>query len=228
MGFNKSAVLGSAVAILFSATAIATPIQVDTGTIYNISSVSDFSNHLDLDGMKVTACFTTGSCEQVVFNGANAAAVGTGWSLSLFGDTFINPFLFSTDLAATSLTLNAWSAGAVFDIKTDNAGSPGSEFGSPYTIEDDFIFNDDAFGWAQFSAESVTYSNQAWLNGQFYGDLYSSMRIEFDSAGVTGKMSFIADTDSVTFVVPAPATTFLLLVGLTGLAIKRRLQFRQR
>lgn len=205
---------------LFAGNTYATPISYDAGTVYTTEQVVDSSNGANLHGMEVTACFLSGQCETILFDGSLGgatfgAAIGDGWQLSLFGDSFHNPFTFTADVAITLLHLNGAPGNTVFDVKDIMAGpsgTPGSQSGSFFEVD---FFSD-------ISPVSVLYSNQVWFHQTFYGDLYTSMTVHFDSAGVTGSMSFYADTDQATVVaVPLPATGFLLLAGLMALRLRR-------
>jgi hypothetical protein len=207
---------------LLSGQAYATPITFDAGTPFTTNTVIDKSTGADLDGIMVTACFVSSECQTVSFDGSLGnstfgAAIGDGWQLSLQGDSFIHPFSFDTSVAITQLHLNGAPGHIVFDTKAidDNNGAPGSQYGTAFQI--------DTFGLIlDFQPVDVIYSNRVFVDGMFYGDLYTSMTLNFASTGVTGKMQFYADTDiASTVAVPAPATMLLMLAGLAGLRLRR-------
>ncbi|MCH8538529.1 MAG: hypothetical protein LAT66_12265, partial [Alkalimonas sp.] len=189
---------------LFSGLAHATPIIFDAGASYKTSEVIDASSGADLDGIEVTACFVSNECQTVLFDGSLGdgdfgAAIGDGWQLSLQGDSFANPFSFNTSVAITQLHLNGTPGETVFDTKTDNDGSPGSKSGNPFWLNPLRI--------AEFQPVEVIYSNRVFFDDIFYGDLYTSLTLNFASSGVIGTMQFNTDTDRATTVaVPAPAT----------------------
>ncbi|MDP4534861.1 PEP-CTERM sorting domain-containing protein [Alkalimonas collagenimarina] len=209
---------------LFSGLTHATPIIFDAGTSYTTSEVIDSSSGANLNGVAVTACFVSNECQTVLFDGslgnaAFGAAIGDGWQLSLQGDSYINPFSFDTSVAVTQLHLNGAPGNIVFDTKDMFAGStgtPGSQSGAFFEVD---LFS----GSTDFEPLSVVYSNQVWFGQTFYGDLYTSMTINFDPNGVVGSMMFYTDTDiASTVAVPASATLLLLLTGLLGLQWRRR------
>lgn len=205
---------------LFSGLTHATPIIFDAGTSYTTSEVIDSSTGANLNGVAVTACFVSNECQTVFFDGslgnaAFGAAIGDGWQLSLQGDSYIKPFSFDTSVAVTQLYLNGAPGNIVFDTKYMFAGltgTPGSQHGSFFEALD-----------SDFEPLSFVYSNQVWFGQTFYGDLYTSMTINFAPNGVVGSMMFYTDTDiASTVAVPASATLLLLLTGLIGLQWRRR------
>lgn len=199
---------------LLASSAHATIIDYQSGTRYEALHILDSSTGTSLHGMDVTVCFLNESCQTVGFDGTlgedgYGAAIGDGWQLSLGGDSFITPFLFSSSVEVTLLHLNGAPGNAVFDTKPFDdytPGTPGADLGSYFS---------DVVG---LQPERVVYSNEVWFNQTFYGDLYTSMSIYFDPAGVSGSMSFYTDTDQARGLqVPAPATLLLMLAGLAAL-----------
>ncbi|MCP4689699.1 MAG: VPLPA-CTERM sorting domain-containing protein [Desulfobacterales bacterium] len=164
-----------------------------------------------MGGMRVTVGFTNGGHQSVSWAGAGdgqtGQASGAGWSLSLSGNSWYAPWVLDASVAIDSISINALSGEAVFDVLWPDEGTPNSDIG----------WNYDPYGYETVDV-TATYSNRGLVTGNAWGgDLYANLGIVFNAeAGFSGHYEFYTDTDNV--VVPIPATILLLGGGLIGLA----------
>jgi hypothetical protein len=169
-----------------------------------------------MDGMSVTAIFTSGLNQTLSWadTGANSGGVtGTGWSLSVTGDTFNdNAWTMDTgNLTLTDLILDGTTGLTVFDRTFDNlVGTAGSALGKDI----------DTGVTAQYSRQ-VAIAPDAPV-----GDLWHVVSVDFTdvgSGGVSGTFTFSQDTDNDSRFadVPAPAPLLLVGIGLIGMSIAR-------
>jgi hypothetical protein len=185
-------------------------INYQTGRPVNALSVD---NHVIsggmMDGMQIVVTFADNSTESDIWSGTgvvSGSASGGDWSLSLTGNSFLSPWMFTSSVAVKGLSISAFPGDIVFDVIHQPEHTPNSDSGRPfYTINQDLDV-------------SATYSDEVNLQGTFYKDLYATLDISFAS-DYTGTYQFYTDTDSVT--VPTPAPIFLLggslsLLGLAG------------
>jgi hypothetical protein len=173
-----------------------------------------------MDGLQITAIFAGGSMETLFWadTGADSGGVtGTGWSLSLDGDTFFVPWIFDFTgaPALTTLQLSGLNALTVFDRRFGAAdGTPGS-FG----------------GWdwqclaGPCGSAVVTFDYQVRIGAAAaVGDLWQTISVSFGS-GISSDFRFRQDTDNdARFddpVIPEPGTLALLGAGLAGLRFLR-------
>lgn len=185
-------------------------------------SVSGFeTSGNQMSGIKVTANYLDGGSQTVTWNptGVQAGgALGSGWSLTQVGDTFFSPWDFYTSDGFTqkiaSLVINAIPGNTVFDSVADGEGTIGSSLGTPFTVlsgqpPDTYAYSTDILG-AQ-------------------NDLKGVLSLSWNS-GFTGKLSFLADTDSGTVddplqaAVPEPTTIAGVALAAAGLTRLRRRQ----
>ena len=140
----------------------------------------------DMAGMVVTAGFLNGGSQTATWGvtGSNAGgAFGTKWSLTQSGNTFSNPWTFSNSgQSIVSLKINAVPGNTVFDIVEDYELTPGSADGEPFTVVSGSAPN------------SFAYSDAIDISK---GDLFGTLSLNYNN-GFTGKLTYIADTDSGT------------------------------
>jgi PKD domain len=138
-------------------------------------------------GMQVTASFTDGSSESVIWSAANAdsgGVFGNGWSLTESGNSFNQPWtLTNTGLGITSLVIDAIPGNTVFDIYPYGDKLPQTD-GSA-----------DGWGFETINGQSPTSSSYSDVIDISAGDLFGKLSLYW-TEGFTGLMNFRADTDS--------------------------------
>lgn len=205
------------------------------GISYNTTGVAAFTTGGDeMDGMSVTAVYSTGGSETTSYNDVIGddfgSAVGNGWSLSFFGSsTFGSDWtLESSSVSISQLIIDGQPGDTLFDYLLEYQLTPGSASGGPGNpAGPDNVDSTDGSISADFS-----YSNQVSLKGIFYGDLFTTLTISFDGPLTSNNtFKFITDTDNVkisgdikpTNPIPEPGVLALLSAGLIGMiGLQRR------
>lgn len=222
-------------ASVFANSAFAAPIITYTdGNGYTTGRLTEsVTTGALMHGMIVTTCFLSGSCESSNWRGLAGGygeAGSSNWLLSLNGNTFYNPFTFSTlnsTAEVVSISLNGRPGKTVFDVNFDDMLSVGSFFGRPFELSGS---NPDI---ANLNV-NVNYTERLAVDGVFYGDLFTVMTIDFGGSAFNGSFKFITDTDNSAFSeaivpfdpiqVPISNTLFLFAVGLAGIGLRNKLK----
>ncbi|HEX7436892.1 MAG TPA: PEP-CTERM sorting domain-containing protein [Caldimonas sp.] len=214
---SKLSIVGAAVACLAGVPAQAQVTYATDGTTANIPGLTGFATTgADMTGLNVTATFSNGFSQSLAWGttGAGAGGVfGTGWALTLSGDSFGGNWLFDfkgIEAQLTRLVLDGSTGLTVLDRSLPSPGTDGSANGL------DFSF---AGGTCGSCAATATYGGLTSIGAAAaVGDLFQKVTVDFTGGtGPRTDWSFVQDTDNDSrFVpgVPEPETYALLLGGL--------------
>ena len=213
--------------MLSSHSAGAAVIVTDVSSPVSIPGISDFqTSGADMDGMAVTVNFFGGGSETVAWADTGpvgaGAALGTGWSISLTGDSFSNAWQVDFgNLAVTSFVMNGAPGLTVFDIdNAANPGTPGSALGLEFASSIDTLTD-----------PVVTYSNVIQVGAAPpFGDLFEVMTVDLSGleiGGISGQFTFVQDTDNDIrrdVPLPEPGTLGILGGALIAIGLIRRVR----
>jgi len=220
-------IVGAAIAACLAVPAQAQVTYATDGTTAIIPGLTGFATTgADMTGLNVTATFSNGFSQSLAWGttGVGAGGVfGTGWSLTLSGDSFAGNWLFDfTTLEAqlTRLVLDGSTGLTVLDRTLPSPGTDGSANGT------DFSF---AGGTCGSCVATATYGGLTSIGlAAAVGDLFQKVTVDFTGGtGPRTDWSFVQDTDNDSrFVpgIPEPETYALLLggLGLVSWVAKRR------
>lgn len=220
---NKFA-LSAAVLLLFVSPAwAAVTVTTSTGIPHTTTGLSTFETEGDMmDGMTVTAVFSTGPSETAIWGddgaGAGRAAFGTQtifWSLEEDGDTYGNHPLDGfwtlrnrTGRTMTQLIINAAPGKTVFDVNVNSSGTlqpgkgtnKGTDFAPNGLSEHGTTFQ--LVGTIDSDLNILaTYKNSVQIGANPpVGDLWTTLDLQFsgDDGGLRSgaNLTFEADTDN--------------------------------
>ena len=210
------------------AAVVSTPVSAvisysENGVQTDIPGVAGFqTNGARMDGMQVTACFSGIGCETRAWadgGGAGSGGVtGTGWALSVTGDTFTADWEFDfTNTPGQLLTLLLDGRGAltIFD-RTRLAGDPGGIFGSTGSFR--------GLDWTSALGDNtdidVIFRDPTTVGGApVVGDLFQQVFVDFGDTGPRVDFTFQQDTDNDSRLqIPEPSTLLLLGLGMLAFA----------
>lgn len=219
---------GALLSFQASAVAIVSNTSTVPGTAFNTVALTGFSTFSSqMVGSLVSVTFADGSNSSATW--AAAGATGTGFSLTLAGDSFGSNWTLtntSDSKGIVGFSFDGRPGNTVFDILPSNPVSPGSASGRAFSS----VNGPDTISLAQ-----GVYSDTLAVDGTFYGDLYLKLAVSFTGAlGSDQSLTFLADTDNadvakggITPAIPEPETYALMLAGLAlvgAVARKRRAQ----
>lgn len=203
-----------ALAAASSAASAQVVITTTPAPVVSIPGLTGFATTgAEMIGLSVAATFSSGFSQTLAWaaNGVGSGGVtGTGWSLSLSGDSFSSPWIFSfaagASLQLTRLTLNGISGLTVFDRTEPSFGTDGSAQGVDFAISS---------GCAGCTG-TANYSGQTAIGAALpVGDLWQVLDVVFtNGTGPRTSFNFVQDTDNDSrLMVPEPETYALLLGG---------------
>jgi hypothetical protein len=190
------------------------------GTNQNIPGLTGFSTTgAMMSNLQITACFSVFGCETrswATTGAASGGVSGSGWGLSVNGDTFTAPWNFTTSDSLgqlVTLLLNGHGSFTVFDRTLPSPGTPGSAQGLDWTTS-----------LNSGTVIDVTYLDPIGIAGvDPVGDLFKQVFVNFGQTGPRTNFSFFQDTDNDSrFQVPEPSSLLLLGLGMLAMAFARR------
>jgi hypothetical protein len=229
----RNATLGAAIlAVAAALTAVPShsAVVVSKGnTAESIPGLTGFATTgADMDNLKVTAAFSGGLTQTLNWatTGPGSGGVtGTGWSLSVSGDTFSSPWLFTFTNGngigrLDTLTLDGSEFGqiTVFDTDSPSPGTNGSASGL------DFAIGSGCTGCNGVALYQIIIGIDP---APPVGDIFHKLTVSFDAGtGPDTNWSFLQDTDNdirkeIGFV-PEPSSQALVGIALLSLIGARR------
>lgn len=207
---------------LACATAQASSVAIvkDNTVVDVIPGLTNFSTlGSQMTGLSVKATFSTGFSQTLAWatTGAQSGGVfGTGWNMTLDGDTFSSLWNFGFVAGAvslgqlTQLVMQGAPGLTVFDTTNPDTGTPGSSNGLDFALSAGTCGSCDAV---------ATYSRGVAISpAGIVGDIFHNLTVEFGTTGPRVSFAFLQDTDNDSrFTVSEPGS--LALSGLAMLAL---------
>jgi hypothetical protein len=202
-----------------SSYAVSLTALLDPGTTQFTTALAaaDVATGQDMAGMRVTAFFSNGTTQQVIWGATGTeagGALGTGWQLTQASNTIDFDWTLTSSAANINrLLIDAGPGNAVFDAIETPAGTPNSGLGFPFT---------ETSAVGTFSV-LPTYRDVVALKGSLpVGDIFRVLDLSFTNPGgfTPGHaLMFLADTDRLGLPgdiapVPEPGTFVLLTTAL--------------
>jgi hypothetical protein len=212
------------IAVLSSNAAFATITYVtDATTTSSIPGLTGYATTgAMMNGMSVQAVFSGGVNQTLSWAATGAASggvTGSGWGLSLNGDSFGGNWLFTIDANAglgqlLSLVLNGNPGYTVFDRNwSPYPGTPDSADGMDFNFVSGFTGD-----------ATVTYSDEVYVGANApVGDLWHMLTVDFGAGGPRAGFAFVQDTDNdARYAAPEPTSLAIVGLGLAALIGARR------
>ena len=197
---------------------------------FDIPGLTGFSTDgSEMTGLSIRAVFSGGTDQILAWatTGVGSGGVsGTGWGLSVNGDTFTASawsFVMDTNASLgqlTMLVIDAVPSLTILDTTSPSPGSPGSASGRDFSMAD-----------AADADAVATYTNMVTIGGAAaVTDLFQTLTVTFTAnaaGGLTGPRSsfrFSQDTDNDSRFgrVPEPGTLALVGLAIAGLGFGAR------
>lgn len=182
------------------------PIQSFCPTRHECTTLTSIQGGNSLTGLAVTITWSDSTMETAVFaptiNPGEGAATGTGWSITVAGDTYVNSWFWvnTTGKGVTKMVWHDPTGFTVFDRlwPGDGIGTPGSSLGKDFTV---------TYLGGPF-AYNIAYSGGVALQGYAnVGDLWDTLTVNFtdpggftDPGAIPGFTYFTLDTDLCAYV----------------------------
>lgn len=221
-----AALAGAAFVACSFANAGSVNVSVDNGVPHVTDEIYQFTvRGDDMVGLEVTAYFDDASSEVAIWGAtgvAAGAASGTGWALSLVGDTFVNPWelLNNSGKGMTRLVLNGVPGDVIFDKIYEPFLTENSQRGLEFAV---------VSGGDDLDIEAIYRNRVAVPPAAPQDDVFAVLDLNFVNQGGLASgaraLLYMADTDKAEMrAIPLPAAVWSGMALLGGLGIARRMR----